>query len=180
MFAILIGLAKRRIDWPIFKSIVLETGYVSAVILFLIVAANLYTRQIALTGVPTRIADMVTGAGLEMTGFLAIFFIIVFLLGMIIDSVSIILIVLPIMLPLLDALDGNKIWFGVVTTIAVEIGLLTPPFGLSVYVVKGVLPKNFVSLNTIFAGAFPFVVIMTAVTVLLMVFPQISLWLTRL
>ena len=180
MFAILIGLAKRRIDWPIFKSIVLETGYVSAVILFLIVAANLYTRQIALTGVPTRIADMVTGAGLEMTGFLAIFFIIVFLLGMIIDSVSIILIVLPIMLPLLDALDGNKIWFGVVTAIAVEIGLLTPPFGLSVYVVKGVLPKNFVTLNTIFAGAFPFVVIMTAVTVLLMVFPQISLWLTRL
>jgi tripartite ATP-independent transporter DctM subunit len=180
LFAIVIGLVKRRIDWLTFKAIVLETGYVSAVILFLIVAANLYTRQIALTGIPTRVADLVTGAGLEMTGFLAIYFVIVFLLGMIIDSVSIMLIVLPIMLPVLDVLDGNKVWFGVVTTIAIEIGLLTPPFGLSVYVVKGVLPKNFVTLNTIFAGAFPFVLIMIAVTLLVMAYPQLSLWLTRL
>jgi C4-dicarboxylate transporter, DctM subunit len=177
--AILIGLAKRRLDFKTFKEIVLETGYVSAVILFLIVAANLYTRQIALTGIPTKVADWVTAAGLDLTGFLVIYFIIVFLLGMIIDSVSIMLIVLPIMLPVLIALDGNLIWFGVVTTIAVEIGLLTPPFGLSVYVVKGTMPKDFVSLNTIFAGAFPFVIIMIGVTFLVMAFPELSLWLTR-
>ncbi len=180
LLAILIGIAKRRLDFKTFKEIVLETGYVSAVILFLIVAANLYTRQIALTGIPTKVADWVTSAGLDMTGFLVIYFIIVFLLGMIIDSVSIMLIVLPIMLPVLIALDGNLIWFGVVTTIAVEIGLLTPPFGLSVYVVKGTMEKDFVSLNTIFAGAFPFVLIMIAVTVLVMAFPELSLWLTRL
>jgi C4-dicarboxylate transporter DctM subunit len=119
----------------------------------------------------------VTVAGLDMTGFLAVYFVVVFLLGMIIDSVSILLIVLPIMLPVLDALDGNKIWFGVVTTIAVEIGLLTPPFGLSVYVVKGVLPKDFVPLNTIFAGALPFVIMMTLVTLLVMLVPDLSLWL---
>lgn len=180
LFAIIIGLAKRRLDLKILKEVVLESGYISAVILFLIVAANLYTRQIALTGIPTKVADWVGGAGLEMSGFLAIYFLIVFLLGMIIDSVSIILIVLPIMLPVLDVLDGNKIWFGVVTTIAVEIGLLTPPFGLSVYVVKGAMPKDYASLNAIFAGAFPFVVIMIAVTVLVMAYPQLSLWLTRL
>ena len=174
-----IAFARGRIDWKVFKSILLETGFVSAVILFLIVAANLYTRQVALTGIPTKFADWVGGAGLELNGFLAIYFVVVFLLGMIIDSVSIILIVLPIMLPVLDTLDGNKIWFGVVTTIAVEIGLLTPPFGLSVYVVKGVLPKDFVSLNTIFAGAFPFVVVMVLVTLLVMAFPDISLWLLR-
>ena len=177
--AFVIALARRRLDWNVFKSILLETGFVSAVILFLIVAANLYTRQVALTGIPTKFADWVTGAGLDMTAFLAVYFVVVFLLGMIIDSVSILLIVLPIMLPVLDALDGNKIWFGVLTTIAVEIGLLTPPFGLSVYVVKGVLPKDFVSLNTIFAGAFPFVVIMVLVTLLVMIFPDLSLWLLR-
>jgi C4-dicarboxylate transporter, DctM subunit len=177
--AFVIALTRRRLDWNVFKSILLETGFISAVILFLIVAANLYTRQVALTGIPTKFADWVTGAGLDLTAFLAVYFVVVFLLGMIIDSVSILLIVLPIMLPVLDALDGNKIWFGVVTTIAVEIGLLTPPFGLSVYVVKGVLPKDFVSLNTIFAGAFPFVVIMVLVTFLVMVFPDLSLWLLR-
>jgi tripartite ATP-independent transporter DctM subunit len=178
--AFVIAFVRGRIDWGTFKSILLETGFVSAVILFLIVAANLYTRQVALTGIPSKFADWVTGAGLDLSGFLAVYFIVVFLLGMIIDSVSIMLIVLPIMLPVLDALDGNKIWFGVVTTIAVEIGLLTPPFGLSVYVVKGVLPKDFVSLNTIFAGTFPFVVVMALVTLLLMMFPDISLWLLRL
>ena len=114
-----------------------------------------------------------------MVAFLAVYFVVVFLLGMIIDSVSIMLIVLPIMLPVLIALGGDKIWFGVVTTIAIEIGLLTPPFGLSVYVVKSVLPKDYASLNTIFAGAFPFVVMMVLVTFLVMAFPILSLWLVR-
>ena len=178
--AFVIAFARGRLDWKTFKEILLETGSVSAVILFLIVAANLYTRQVALTGIPSKFADWVTGAGLDLTPFLALYFVVVFLLGMIIDSVSIMLIVLPIMLPVLDSLDGNKIWFGVVTTIAVEIGLLTPPFGLSVYVVKGVLPKDFVSLNTIFAGAFPFVVMMILVTGIVMAFPDLTLWLLRL
>jgi C4-dicarboxylate transporter, DctM subunit len=178
-FAFAIAFAKRRIDWSSFKSIIVETGFVSAAILFLIVAANLYTRQVALTGIPTRVADWVTAAGLDMSGFLAVYFIILLFLGMILDSVSIMLIMLPIMLPILDALDGNKIWFGVVTVVAIEIGLLTPPFGLSVYVVKGVLPKNYASLSTIFIGAIPFVICMILVTILLMAFPGLSLWLLR-
>lgn len=178
-FAFAIAFAKKRIDWASFKSIIVETGFVSAAILFLIVAANLYTRQVALTGIPTKVADWVMAAGLDMSGFLAVYFIILLFLGMILDSVSIMLIMLPIMLPILDALDGNKIWFGVVTVVAIEIGLLTPPFGLSVYVVKGVLPKNYASLATIFIGAIPFVICMVLVTILLMAFPGISLWLLR-
>jgi tripartite ATP-independent transporter DctM subunit len=179
-FAFAIALLKQRIDWNSFKSIIVETGFVSAAILFLIVAANLYTRQVALTGIPTHVADWVTAAGLDMAGFLAVYLVILLFLGMILDSVSIMLIMLPIMLPILDALDGNKIWFGIVTVVAIEIGLLTPPFGLSVYVVKGVLPKNYASLATIFMGALPFVVVMILVTILLMAVPDLSLWLLRL
>ncbi len=178
-FAFVIALVKKRIDWTSFKSIIVETGFVSAAILFLIVAANLYTRQVALTGIPGKVADWVMAAGLDMSGFLAVYFIILLFLGMILDSVSIMLIMLPIMMPILDVLDGNKIWFGIVTVVAIEIGLLTPPFGLSVYVVKGVLPKNYASLSTIFIGAIPFVVCMVLVTILLMTFPILSLWLLR-
>jgi tripartite ATP-independent transporter DctM subunit len=178
-FAFVIATVKKRLDWPSFKSIIVETGFVSAAILFLIAAANLYTRQVALTGIPTKVADWVMAAGLDMGGFLAVYFIILLFLGMILDSVSIMLIMLPIMLPILDVLDGNKIWFGVVTVVAIEIGLLTPPFGLSVYVVKGVLPKNYASLSTIFIGAIPFVICMILVTILLMAFPSLSLWLLR-
>jgi tripartite ATP-independent transporter DctM subunit len=179
-FAFIIALVKRRLSWDAFKSIVLESGYVSAAILFLIVAANLYTRQVALTGIPSKLANWVSSAGLEMGGFLAVYFVILLLLGMILDSVSIMLIMLPIMMPILDVLGGDKIWFGVITVIVVEIGLLTPPFGLSVYVVKSVLPKDFVSLPTIFAGALPFVLIMVLVSILLMAVPDLSLWLVRL
>jgi tripartite ATP-independent transporter DctM subunit len=177
--AFLIALIKKRLNWTAFKSIIVETGFVSAAILFLIISANLYTRQVALTGIPMKVADWVVSAGFDMTGFLAVYFVILLFLGMILDSVSIMLIVLPIMLPILEVFDGNKIWFGVVTVVAIEIGLLTPPFGLSVYVVKGVLPKDYASLATIFIGAIPFVVCMILVTILLMAFPELSLWLLR-
>ena len=179
-FAFVIAAAKQRLDWVNFREIVLETGYVSAAILFLIIAANLYTRQVALTGIPTNFSNWVSGAGLEMVAFMTVYFVVVLLLGMILDSVSIMLIVLPIMLPVLLLLGGDKIWFGIVTVIAVEVGLLTPPFGLSVYVVKSVLPKDFVTLPTIFAGAAPFVLVMILVTILIMAVPGLSLWLVRL
>lgn len=177
--AFIIAVSKKRIDWSAFRAIVVETGFVSAAILFLIIAANLYTRQVALTGIPMKVADWVTAANFDMTGFLTIYLVILLFLGMILDSVSIMLIMLPIMMPVLDVLDGNKIWFGVVTVVAIEIGLLTPPFGLSIYVVKGVLPKNYASLATIFIGAIPFVLCMILVTILLMAFPELSLWLLR-
>ncbi len=178
-FALLIAGARGRLSGKVLKEILLETAAVSAVILFLIVAANLYTRQVALTGIPSSFSNWVTTAGLGMVAFLAVYFLVIVLLGMIVDSVSIMLILLPIMLPVLVALGGDKIWFGIVTTIAIEIGLLTPPFGLAVYVVKSVLPKDFASLNTIFAGAFPFVLMMVLVTILVMAFPPLSLWLAR-
>jgi len=73
-----------------------------------------------------------------------------------------------------SALGGDLIWFGIVTIIGVEIGLLTPPLGLSVYVIKSSLDDQTISLGTIFAGAFPFVLITLAVTILLMIFPGIT------
>ena len=178
--AFFLAFAKRRIGWAEVQSIVLETSFVSASILFLIVAANLYTRQVAMTGVPMLVSDWVTGVGVDMATFLAIYLALLLLLGMILDSVSIMLIMLPIMLPVLDALDGDKIWFGIVTVIAVEIGLLTPPFGLSAYVVKSVLEKDSVTLSDIFIGAIPFVLVMIVVTIIVMAVPELSLWLLRL
>ena len=97
------------------------------------------------------------------------------MLGMLLDSTSIMLIMLPLALPVATALGANLVWFGVVTTIAIEIGLLTPPFGLSVYVIKASMNDPTMTLATIFRGAFPFVLITLAVTLLLMAFPQISL-----
>jgi TRAP-type C4-dicarboxylate transport system permease large subunit len=82
---------------------------------------------------------------------------------------------LPFILPVIKALGGDLVWFGVVAVVAIEIGLLTPPFGIAVYVVKSTLDDQRVTLHEIFAGAFPFVVVMALVTLLLVYVPGLSL-----
>jgi C4-dicarboxylate transporter DctM subunit len=173
--ALIIALARRSLDWRKFGKILVECAEISASILVLIVAANLYSRMLTLTGIPQTVSGFIVAADLGMFAFLAVYLLILIVLGMFLDSVSIMLVVLPLMLPVVSALGGDLIWFGIVTTIAVEIGLLTPPFGLAAYVVKGTLPEGSATLNEIFAGALPFVVAMVLVTIIVMAFPILSL-----
>ncbi len=175
--AMLLALIKRRLDGPKLWEVIREAGQVSVTILFLIIAASTFSRMLTLTELPQDIAVFLGDTGLGMFGFLAIYLVLMLLLGMVLDSTSILLILVPLALPVVTALGGNLVWFGVVTVIAVEIGLLTPPFGLSVFVIKSSLDDQSISLGTIFAGALPFVIITLIVTILLMAFPAISLWL---
>ena len=95
-------------------------------------------------------------------------------MGMILDSSSIMLIVVPLMLPVLAPLQVDLIWFGIITVLAVEIGLLTPPFGISVFVIKSTLDDPSISLGEIFIGALPFALIMALVLALVILFPPIA------
>jgi tripartite ATP-independent transporter DctM subunit len=173
--AMLLALIKRRLSWPKLWEVIRETGQVSVTILFLIIAASTFSRMLTLTELPQDMAAFLSGTGLGLFGFLAAYLVLLLVLGMLLDSTSIMLIMLPLALPVATALGANLVWFGVVTTIAIEIGLLTPPFGLSVYVIKASMDDASLSLATIFRGAFPFVLITLAVTILLMAFPEISL-----
>ena len=173
--AMVIALLKRRLSLPKLWEVMSETGQVSVSILFLIIAASMFSRMLALSELPQDMAAFLSGTGLGLFGFLAAYLLLLLLLGMLLDSTSIMLIMLPLALPVATALGANLVWFGVVTTIAIEIGLLTPPFGLSVYVIKASMNDPTITLATIFRGTFPFVLITLAVTLLLMAFPQISL-----
>jgi tripartite ATP-independent transporter DctM subunit len=173
--AMLIALLKRRLDWRKLWDVMSETGQVSVSILFLIVAASMFSRMLTLTELPQDMAAFLGSTGLGLVGFLAAYLVLLVVLGMLLDSTSIMLIMLPLALPVAAALGANLVWFGIVTTIAIEIGLLTPPFGLSVYVIKASMADPTISLATIFRGALPFVLITLAVTLLLMAFPQLSL-----
>jgi tripartite ATP-independent transporter DctM subunit len=173
--AMIIALVKRRLTWAKLWEVMSETGQVSVSILFLIIAASTFSRMLTLSELPQDMAAFLGGTGLGLYGFLAAYLVLLLVLGMLLDSTSIMLIMLPLALPVAVALGANLVWFGVVTTIAIEIGLLTPPFGLSVYVIKASLDDPAMSLATIFRGALPFVLITLAVTILLIVFPQISL-----
>lgn len=175
--AFLVAAARRKLDWATIKSIALETGYITASILFLIIAANLYARMLTLSTIPMQATSLIASFELQLVAFVLVYIFLVILLGMILDSVSIMLVILPIAIPVVSALGGDLIWFGIISIIAIEIGLLTPPFGLSVFVVKGALPPGFVTLGEIFRGAAPFVLVMLAVTLLLVFVPTLVLFL---
>lgn len=175
--AMVLALAKRRLTWAKLWEVMRETGQVSVIILFLIISASTFSRMLTLSELPQDIASTLGGTGLGMFGFLAVYLLLLLVLGTVLDSTSILLILLPLAVPVVTALGGNLVWFGIVTVIGVEVGLLTPPLGLSVYVIKSSLDDERIGLGTIFAGAFPFVLITTAVTILLMAFPRLSLFL---
>ena len=173
--ALCIALLRRRLTWSGLWDVMRETGQVTVTILFLIISASTFSRMLALTGLPGDMAAYLAGLGLGLAGFLSGYLLLLIVLGTVLDSTSILLILLPLALPVVTEMGGNLIWFGVVTVIGVEIGLMTPPLGLSVYVIKSSLNDPDISLGAIFAGSFPFVVITFVVTVLLMAFPGLSL-----
>ncbi len=173
--ALLIAVLRRKLTARSFWEVLTETGHVTVAVSFLIICASIYTRMLAMSGMPQFLMEMIGQAGLGEFAFLLVYVAIVILLGTVIDSSSILLIVLPLMLPIAEQFGMNLIWFGVITVVAVEIGLLTPPFGLSAYVVKSSLNDPRISLGDIFRGTAPFTLIMVGVLLLLMVFPQLSL-----
>jgi tripartite ATP-independent transporter DctM subunit len=172
--ALLIALARRQLDRAGLWRVLTETGQITVSVLFLIISANLYSRMLSLSGLPQSIVGAMAAAEFGIVAFMALYLLIVLLLGCILDSGSIMLIVLPLMLPVARSFGIDLIWFGVITVVAVEIGLLTPPFGLSVYVVKSTLNDPRVGLADIFAGTFPFTLMMTLALLILIAFPWLS------
>jgi tripartite ATP-independent transporter DctM subunit len=175
-----IALQRRSLTPAKFWSLLIETGQITVSVLFLIVAATFFSRMLAMSGLPTALGEYLVGGALGPYGFLLLFIALVILMGCFIDSISIMLILLPIALPVAQAAGFDMIWFGVMTVVAVEIGLLTPPFGLSVYTIKSAIDDPTLKVGDIFRGAFPFVLAMVLCLVILTIFPQIATWLARL
>jgi C4-dicarboxylate transporter, DctM subunit len=173
--ALLISLAKRRLDWPKFWQVLVQTGHTTSSICFLIIGANLYSRMLAMSGLPSWLSNFVVDSGMGMTGIIVALMVVIILLGTILDSASIMLLTLPIAVPILTGTGVDLIWLGVLVVLAVEIGLLTPPFGIAVFVVKATLgPDSAVTLNDIFAGAAPFAAMMLLVLILVFLFPWLA------
>lgn len=172
--ALAIGLLKRTLTLKGLWSVLVETGLVTASICFLIIAAQMYSRMLAFSGVPAGFGQFVAGAEIGFVGLMLLYVLVVVALGMILDSSSIMLILVPLMLPVVTPMNVDLVWFGIVTVLAVEIGLLTPPFGISVYVIKSTLDDESISLGQIFQGAAPFALIMLGVLGLVLAFPPLA------
>ncbi len=159
-----------------FIDAVLSVGKTSAPILLLLVAASLYSRTLAMTGMANAIEGLFIGSGMEPWMIIAVMVLIWFALGMIIDSISIMLLTAAIFSPIAVQIGFDPIAFAIIAIIAIEAGLLTPPFGLLVYTVKSAIQDIDPSMNvmTIFKSAVPYWVILLLAMALIVRFPEIA------
>jgi tripartite ATP-independent transporter DctM subunit len=155
---------------------ILSVGRTSAPILLLLVAAALYSRTLAMTGMTNAIQDLFLGAGLTPLHIIAVMVAVWFALGMVIDSISIMLLTVPIFAPIAEQLGYDPIAFAIIGILAIEAGLLTPPFGLLVYTVKAAVQDEDASISVvqIFKSSMPYWLIIFVAMTLIIVFPQIA------
>ena len=162
---------RKRLSRAVLWRILTETGHITAALCFLLIAAHLYTRLITITGIPGAMESAVGSVGLGFWGIMTVYMIVILLLGTIIDSGSILLLTVPLAVPLFAPYQTDLVWLGIATVLAVEIGLLTPPFGLAVFVVHSTLRSQNISVHDIFMGSLPFAGVMFIVLLLVLAFP---------
>jgi tripartite ATP-independent transporter DctM subunit len=159
---------------------ILSVGRTSAPILLLLLTASLYSRSLAMTGVTSTIQDLFLSTGFGYVGIVLLMMLIWFILGMIIDSISIMLLTVAIFEPIAVSLGIEPMAFAILGIIAIEAGLLTPPFGLLVYTVKASARDKDVRLGQIFYYSIPYWIIMLITVILLLLFPGIATFLPNL
>jgi C4-dicarboxylate transporter, DctM subunit len=172
--ALVVAIARRSLDRKKLWLVMKQTGTISVSILLLLIAAGFYSRMLSIAGLPNAIADLIRSGGFSPLGFMALYAMIILLMGMILDSSSILLIMVPIAAPIAQSLGIDLSHFGIVTVLAVEIGLLTPPFGISVFTVHNTLDDSSVGVDQIFKATLPFIFVMLIVLVIVALVPAAS------
>jgi len=175
VLAIIKGIQPREV-WQV----VLDVGRTSGPLLLLLFCAQLYSRVLSMTGFTEAAKDFLLATGAGPWGILMVMVAIWFVLGCLVDSISIILLTVPIFAPIAMHLGFDPLAFAIIGILAIETGLLTPPFGILVFTVKAAVPDRDVTLGEIFWGSIPYWIVLLAVVVLLAVFPQIATFLPSL
>ncbi|MBB3064183.1 MULTISPECIES: TRAP transporter large permease [Limibacillus] len=177
--AIVLAAVRRTLSWPVLKDAILSTLSSTAGIFMVVIGTVLLGKFMALSGVPTFIAkELLMFGGDELTVIIMVT-VLYLALGMFLDSIGILLLTLPIILPVAREAGIDFIWFGIILIKLLEIGLITPPVGLNVYVMKAAL-GSIVSLQEIFRGVTWFVIIEIVTLAIIVAFPLLSLWLPAL
>jgi C4-dicarboxylate transporter, DctM subunit len=170
----------KRMTWREIGRSIVESGRSAAPIMLLLIVGQLYSRLLAIGGVNTAIQDVFSGSEIGPWLMLGIMILIWLILGMLLDTVSIILLTVPIFAPLAVGVGWDPIAFAIIGILAIEAGLLTPPFGLLVYAVKGFLNDDKITLVQLFGATIPYWIMILIVVVLVALFPGIASWLPSL
>ncbi|MBS9403288.1 TRAP transporter large permease [Halomonas sp. TRM85114] len=168
----------RSLSWRKFLEILGATARISGAILLIIGCAKIFGDYLNMVRVPQLLTEALTASGLPAWAILLAIMLLLILLGMIVDAVSLIVVTTPVLLPLIEALGYDPLWFGIIMVLNLEIAVVTPPVGLNLYALRGVCPE--LSVEEIIQSALPFVAVQFLVLMLFVFFPGISLWLPGL
>ena len=174
--AFIIVILKGKLSLSSFKDTLIETVKITSMLFFLLFGAILFSNFINLAGLPNDLRNFLSNFNFNIYTLLLLIFLIYLILGMVLESLSMMLLTVPIFYPLVAEMGGDLIWFGILVVVAVEISLITPPVGLNVHVLKTIV-KNKMTLNTIFKGVIPFVFMDIIRLLILLIFPFLTLFL---
>src|SRR5215469_3350940 len=173
--AFALGVLNRGFDREALGQALLDTVKTTAMIFTILIGAILFNNFLILASMPNLVSGWITGLPLGKLAILLVIIGMYFVLGCLLDSLAMILLTIPIVFPIVSALGYDPVWFGIIIVMVVELGLITPPIGMNVFVIKG-MAKD-VPLETIFRGVTPFIIAQIILIFVLIAFPEIALWL---
>ena len=172
--ALLFAIYRRTLGDGNFTFVLLETVKITAFVFLVLIGALVFGPFLAITGLPQQVAAWLTSFDVPPFVILSMLMVLYIILGMFLEGFSILVLTLPIVIPIVETLGYDLIWFGVLMVILLEMGLISPPVGINVFVVKGLVPD--VPLTQVFAGIFPFWFAMVIALIFIILFPQIALY----
>ena len=176
--ATLLSLIRRQLSWQGFRESVIDTMRNTGMIFIVVTGAMIFNAFFAVTTIPMELAGWVSTLPLPPVLIMLVIFLMYILLGTFLDELAMILLTLPIFFPVVTKLGFDPIWFGVITVLVVQMGMISPPVGMTMFIVKGIAPD--IPLETIFKGVLPYTIAVAVIMLLLLAFPQLALFLPRL
>ncbi len=175
MGAFLFALARGALTWQILRQVLVESARTTAMLFTLLIAATIFANFVNYTTMPTDLKDWITHLGLSPIMIVGAMMVIYVILGTVMEELTMVLLTIPLFFPIVVQLGFDPVWFGVLIVMVIQIGLISPPVGMNLFVINTLLPK--VGLVTIFRGVWPMVVVLIIALMILLAFPSLSLWL---
>ncbi len=172
--AILVAWAYKQLSWQVLKASLNDAIKANSMILFIVVGAQIMSYAMVTAGIPRAIVAVITGLQVEPVTIFLLICVMYLILGCLMDALSLMLLTLPVVYPVMMALGYDAIWFGVVLVILLEVGLITPPVGMNLFVIQGMARQP---LSIVARGSMPYVILMLILLALLTLYPQLALWL---
>ena len=177
--ALLLMIFKGKFGFRTTYQLLIQTGISTASIFFLLITAQMYSRMLSLSGLPEYLTRLMVGMDVPAITIVLFFVVVMLILGTILDSTSIMLLTMPIMVPVVLKLGYENLWFGMVSILAIELGQLTPPFGMVVFAMKAAMPTE-TTIDEIFSGSMPFFFVLLGALGVIIALPEVTLWLPKL